>query len=276
MSRVIAAAFFAAAAFAGTSSQAAPGALSLDGVTVAPHLMMETMRYTKAPDPADGARVQLFLRNASKEVVAVDAASRLLFGGKAPADLLASGDWAWHDTPAAPQVGTLVLAPDTMTVWTFNGRRKPFGPGGTCALALGPEDAPWLAQDLAVAAPERWISAITFLGPEADVRPDTLVVHLANDAAAPLEMRGCRLWLPLDPKNPRVLAAQPPLANIAPFNGHKSIPAKDRGGFTAQTGPLPLTYAVVEVTAAADGKEFSLWGHLRVRKESFDISGGWV
>lgn len=275
-SRVLAAAFFAAAALAGIPSQAAPGALSLDGVAVAPHLMLDTMRYTKAPEPADGARVQLFLRNASKEVLTMDAAARLLFDGKAPGALLESGDWAWHDTPAASQVGTLVLAPDTMTVWTFNGRRKPFGPGGTCKVELGPEDAPWLAQDLEIAAPKQWISAITFLGPEADVRPDTLVVHVANDAASPLELRGCRLWLPLDPKNPRVLAAQPPLAEITPFNGHKSIPAKDRGGFTAKPGPLPLTYAVVEVTVASGGKELSLWGHLRVRKEVFDISGGWV
>ncbi|HRZ17030.1 MAG TPA: hypothetical protein P5141_05660, partial [Candidatus Hydrogenedentes bacterium] len=78
----------AVAAVVGAPCMAAPGALSLDGVAVAPHLMLDTMRYTKVPEPADGARVQLFLRNASKEVVTVDAASRLLFGGKAPADLL--------------------------------------------------------------------------------------------------------------------------------------------------------------------------------------------
>ena len=39
--------------------------LSMDGVTVTPHMMVESMRYLREPEPATGARVQLFLRNQS-------------------------------------------------------------------------------------------------------------------------------------------------------------------------------------------------------------------
>jgi hypothetical protein len=40
---------------------------------------------------------------------------------------------------------------------------------------------------------------------------------------------------------------------------------------------LPLTYAAVEVNLCSDsGEEFSIWAYVRIKKETFDISGGWV
>ena len=39
--------------------------LTLVGVSVNPHLMLDTMRYAKPPEPPDGALVTLFLRNDS-------------------------------------------------------------------------------------------------------------------------------------------------------------------------------------------------------------------
>jgi hypothetical protein len=74
-----------------------------------------------------------------------------------------------------------------------------------------------------------------------------------------------------------VLLPQPPLQSLKAFNGHAIIPAGDRGGFFVKTGPLPLTYAAVEVMLArAGGDVFSVWGYLRIKPEHFDISGGWV
>ncbi|NLV44178.1 MAG: hypothetical protein GXY07_06735, partial [Candidatus Hydrogenedentes bacterium] len=68
-------------------------ALSIAGMTVTPHMMVESMRYLREPEPAVGARVELFLRHDAQEggaPLVLDGKSRLLFDGKTPADLLAS------------------------------------------------------------------------------------------------------------------------------------------------------------------------------------------
>jgi len=213
---------------------AAFGEFELTGVTVTPHVMAEEMRYRKEPEPADGARVQLFLRNTSDTTIDVDETSRLHFDGRAPSTLLEERVWAWHDTPEA--AGGFVIPPDAMTVWTFNGRKLPFGPSGTIPLAFGPEGRPWLSRELAIRSPDCWLSAVTFLGPDDTVYPTSMVVHIANERDDPVTITSCRLWLPPDPMQPRVLLPEPPLPDLVPFNGHDAIPAGDRGGFAACEG----------------------------------------
>ena len=71
----------------------------------------------------------------------------------------------------------------------------------------------------------------------------------------PLTLRAMRLWLPASNAEFRVLRPQPWLTNLAGFPASLVIPAGEKGGFTVQTGPLPLTYCAVEVeTSGPDGK----------------------
>lgn len=254
--------------------------LGIAGVSVTPHVMADSMRYAKAPEPAVGARVQFFLRNdsaANAEPIAVNKDSRILFNGKTAAALLETRAWTWHDTPSAAPDEKVILPPGALTVWTLNSRTAEFGPGGRVRLEAGPETAPWLATETALEQPACWISAVTFFAPEAAIQPDAMIIHIANTLDTAVEIRSCRLWLPRDSKSPRALFAQSPLESVQPFNGHATIPAGDRGGFSVKTGPLPLTYAAVEVTLARSGGEpCSLWAYLRIKPERFDISGGWV
>lgn len=254
--------------------------LVVAGVTVTPHFKLDTMRYAHEPEPATGARVQLFLHHdaaSGSAPLIINAETRVTFDGKPPAELLASHVWSWHDTPAATPGETLELPPGAMTVWTFNGRTAPFGPGGRPHAEAGPPEKPWLSKDLLLDKPACWLSAVTFLGPESAITPDTLIVHIANAGEEPVKITACRLWLPADPQKPRVLFPQPPLSSLEMFGGMASIAAGDRGGFIVKTGPLPLTYAAVEVTLTRPGGETGvLWGHLRIKPERFDISGGWV
>jgi len=116
-----------AALAASPAQPPAPAKLELAGVTMTPHLRLETMRYRREPEPAGGARVQLFLRHAGKPGDApleIAAGSRLLFGGKPPADLFrldADGArdvrWAKRDrgveiADRAGQVAVYVATPD--------------------------------------------------------------------------------------------------------------------------------------------------------------------
>lgn len=252
--------------------------LTLAGVTVTPHLQLESMRYRRAPEPAVGARVQLFLRHAagSSSALEIGATARTLFGGKTPAQLLNERAWAWHDTPSAGNEA-YALPPDALTVWTFNGRTAQWGAGSRFALELGPADTPWLKTEVALEAPRCWTSAVTFLAKENATQPETMIVHIANETAAPMRIESCRLWLAANRQTPRVLLPQAPLKHLEGFNGRLTIPARDKGGFTVTTPRLPLSYCVVEITLAARGQQpFTLWSHLRIKPERFDISGGWV
>ncbi len=251
--------------------------LELAGVTVTPHVIAESMRYRAERAPVEGARVQLFLRNKGHEALSITPNTRALFDGQRALELIDTDIWGWHDTPSATPNETTGLPPEALTVWTFNSRTEPFGPGNVFVTEIGQQEAPWLKERLRLARPKQWISAITFLGPEDSVHPDTLVVHVANDSRKVHQIRAYRIWLPANPNAPRALFAGPWQSDIAGFNGSTLIPPRDRGGFVAKPGPLPLTYAAIEIELARGnhGTE-TLWAYLRIKPERFDISGGWV
>jgi hypothetical protein len=264
----------------GVLAMGATSTLELSGLTVTPHLQLESMRYRRAPEPPEGARVQLFLVHrveADAQPLKFGADSSLRFNRKTPAELLNTRAWAWHDTPAALPGGEFELPAGALTVWTFNGRKLPWGAGGRITLEFGPPENRWLLTNVTLSAPKVWISAVTFLAPENALHPDSMIVYLANESDESLNIRSCRFWLPRDPKSPRVMLAQAALTNLDCFGGKAGVPAQDKSGFAVKTPPLPLTYCALEIAVAGpDGKAFALWTHLRIKPERFDISGGWV
>ena len=148
------------------------------------------MRYRRARETNLAARVQLFVKGP---------ATATRFDGRTPAELLATNEWAWHD------LGTAVPVPEgALTVWNFNGRSSRWGVGNSFEL-----EADGLAKtSLRIAAPEQWISAATFLASDDSVRPDTIVLHLANESKQELRVTSLRLWLPKDGASWQVLWPQ--------------------------------------------------------------------
>lgn len=250
-------------------------ALELVGLSVTPHEQSPNLRYRRAPSPELGARVELFWRHnaASPLVMGPDFQAR--FDGATPAEWLRKGEWAWHDTPSARTNQTITLPPGTLTVWTFNSRATRWGTGTTHQIEI--PGAATQPIELTLAAPRAWLSAVTFLGSGPSVAPDRVVAHIANQTGQPLALRALRFWLPAGPAEFRVLHPQPWQTNLSGFPESLVIPPGEKGGFAAATGPLPLSYAAVEVeTRGPDGRASSLWAHLRIKREVFDLSGGWV
>lgn len=223
-------------------------AADLVGVSVIPHRIERSIRYRRPHDPDLAARVQLFIKGQ---------ATAPTFDGHTPAELLASKEWAWHD------LGAAVPAPkEALTVWSFNGKSSRWGVGRPFALrgnGLSSVDVP-------IQSPEAWISAATFLASDNGVRPDVVVIHLANESTRELKVHSLRFWLPKDSTTWQVLWAQEPLPVSA------EAPPKDKGYIKCRAPRLPLTYAAIEVSTNAG----SIWAHLRIKREAFDISGGWV
>jgi hypothetical protein len=251
--------------------------LELAGISVIPHVQSAQMRYRRDPDPGLGARVQLFLRNGSLEPLLLPGSAPVRFRSRTAGELLGTGAWTWHDTPSAWPSNDLVLPPGALTVWTFNSRGPDWGVGTSADLALERPGQPPLQIPFRIEAPGVWLSAVTFLAKQGGVVPDTLVFHVANQSAASIRLVSGRLWLPGADHAWRALRPQADFTRIEMFPASGVIPAGDKGAARVTTGPLPLSYGAVEVRIAdAAGQAATLWAHLRVKREAFDISGGWV
>ena len=252
--------------------------LELRGTAVIPHVQSTEMRYRREADFSLGARVQVFLQNESDQVVSLSPETTVRLRGHSPDELLQSDDWAWHDFPGAWTNQSLDLPPGALTVWSWNGKRAAWGTNTDADLEVKLPGASIRNRfRIEIARPQVWLSAVTFLGSATNPFPDSLIFHIANDLADPVRIEACRLWLPAGNPSWRALLPQPWLTNLVSFPADGVIPARDRGGASVATGTLPLTYTALEIRLRdAHNTTFSLWSHLRIKREWFDISGGWV
>lgn len=254
-------------------------ALSVD---VTPHVRSEVMQYRRGPAPGVAALVRLHLLNAGDEPVPLGPESRITVGGRTPAELLEAGEWAWHDFPDVWPEGGASLAPGEAALLTFNGRVDAWGPGSRHDLLIeDPSGTAILAEPVEIAAPASWLSAVTFLGDRASVVPDRMIVHVRNGSGSTLAVEEVRLrTAPIGDGGrvfPRRGAWSPGDGAVECLPGDGSVAAGDAACFIVRTGALPLTYGIVEVAGrTADGAPVLASARLRIRRESFDLSGGWV
>ncbi len=223
----------------------------LVGVSVVPHRIDTELKYRKPHESNLAARVQLFVQGP---------ATASTFDHQLPAALLETGDWAWHDLNAA-----LPIPEGALGVWSFNGKSSRWGVNNRFEVAaegLG-------TVDVAIDEPTRWISAVTCLRAdttEPTTQPNRMLVYVANSTDQPLQLRALQLYLPKDNTSWQLLWPRPAIPVDV------LIPAGEKGFIEVSTGDLPLTYAAVQV--ATDGNP--LWSHFRIKREQFDISGGWI
>ena len=251
------------------------------GITVTPQVRAPSLRYRGEVNTELGARVQLFLRNTNAPAAGTNGtffSNGVLFDGKEPQRLINDGDWAWHDTPSIWGEEETAVPPDTLVVWSFNTKTTRWGLGKQFNVEI--TDWQHIAKiqlPVMLTQPRIWLSAVTFLSSDGAAQPNQLVFHVANDSDKPMKLASVRLYLPESPDHWRLLRPQATALKLDCFPSNGTIPAGDKGGATVATQRLPLSYAVVEVMAEDNaGQPFSLWAHVRIKRESFDISGGWV
>ncbi len=237
------------------------------------------MHYRKQTDFSLGAKTQLFVQNMSTSTISLKSNTDIRLRGQTPKYLLDTDEWAWYDFPDAWPDQTLTLPPKALTVWTFNGKHEEWGVDKRATLTITRSEREQTVThcQISLAQPQAWLSAVTFLGQQDTPFPNRLIFHVVNQTKTPLQVEACRLWLPETNATRRVLLPQPWHTNLDSFPKGGTIPAGDRGGAAVTTGPLPLTYAALEVRLRETGHEpVTLWAHLRIKREVFDISGGWV
>lgn len=253
--------------------------LRLEGVTVTPHMQSHEMRYRKKTDFSLGARTQLFIQNVSESTLSIKPDSDIRLRDRTPKELLDADEWSWYDFPDAWKDQPLTLAPKALTVWTFNGKREKWGVGKSAKMSikLSGKEGDTTKFRIPIERPKVWLSCVTFLGEEENPYPDRLIFHVANQTNNSLRLESCRFWLPENNSTWRVLLPQKWISNLETFPKGGTIPSGDRGGAIVSTGTLPLTYTALEVRLRDyTNNPVTLWAHLRIKREIFDISGGWV
>ena len=249
------------------------------GMTVTPHVFASDLRYPEAQDPVPGARVEIFVRNsAPRGGTNRFFCNALRFGNEAPQKFMLDGLWAWHDTPSLWTEEETAMLPGSLAVWRFNTKAAPWGPGHKFPVTV--VDWQRIAQsewEVALNPQGVWFSSIVFTSHDGNVIPDAVTLHIANESAAQARFIGARLFLPETNDTYRALFPQPPFPEVARHPADGWIPAGEKGCFQARVGRLPLTYAAVQaILADGQGRQFAIWAHLRIKREVFDIGGGWV
>lgn len=252
-------------------ARSAAQSAELVAITITPHVQSENLRWRRPPNPQRGVRAELFLQNKSSAAEMLTATSGdVRFDGSTPAELTASQQWAWHDTPDVWGETGNTLPPDALTVLRFNTRIDRWGLGTTHQLEM-PGAA---AQEVSFAKPDAWLSAVTFLREKDVIRPTRMVVHVANQHTEPLRIKSCKLWLPASKATRHVFQRSEAVRTMTMFPADGVLAPGEKGGFLAQCDPLPLTYGVVEVKiTTAGGAARSLFTHVRIKGEQFDIGG---
>ena len=254
------------------------------GIQVTPHQFSDQMRWRRPPNAALAAKTELFVKNTTSSDLILSSTQPPTFDGKSPSQLLSDGDWAWHATPSSWGVKQVTLPSESLTVFSINGKSAAWGIETKHQMLIRPTgDASRNSMEFSIEQPVSWLSTVTFLSVnvkanESDsVRPNKFVVHVVNDGERPLQLLSVRLWLPKAGSSHHVFHAAHDFGQLDCFPSDGVISAKSKGGFTVICEPLPLTYTVMEVRVKPQGgKTESLWTQLRIKREVFDISGGWV
>ena len=246
------------------------------GVSVTPHQFSPNMQWRRAPNPELSARVEIFVQNQSDRPIQVP--SPIRFDDKTPEELLAEKSWAWHDT--ASKTG-FELHAGALRVLRWNGLDADWGAGTEHDVSLGAESSSKSPINLAL--PRVFFESITFHAAGShdgnnSMHPDRMLATIRNDLREPIRMVSCRLWLPQSNETFHTLYPKPIQRELKPYPEDAIVPAGEIGGIELDLGPLPLTYAAVEmvVRPIARDEEIHVWGYLKIRRSSFDISGGWV
>ncbi len=258
-----------------------PMPLELSGVIVTPHVRASSLQYENAPSTEMGARVELFLRNtapADSGTNGVATFNAVLFDGREPQRMILEGDWAWHDTPNSWPEEELNLPPGALTVWSFNTKSSQWGVGRQFPLTITDWQRLGRAEMPVSMAPQGvWLSSVVFTSSDQNSLPDTVLCHVSNQSAIPVSLVSGRLYWPKTNTQSHVLWPQPPFSQISTWPANGVIPAGEKGIIRVKTGRLPLTPAALQITMADPrGRRFTLWSSLRIKRESFDIGGGWV
>jgi hypothetical protein len=244
------------------------------GVHVVPHQFSSNLQWRKPPDVELSARVELFLQNKHNAPMSLNL-DQLLIDSLTAQQLLDTNAWAWHDFQHPK---SLELPPQSMVVLRFNGKNSNWRCESKHRISTAGSNND---QDFEMRSPSVWIEGVSFLKSNSDsggLYPSKMVASIRNTTYEDIRIGAVRLWLPKTNSEYRVLHPSPWYPMNETFPVDQRVRASSMGLLHLELDHFPLSYAAIEiqVTAAGDAMPKSIWAHLRIKPNDFDISGGWI
>lgn len=257
---------------------AVAGPLKLIGSQVIPHQQSEVMRYRRDPSPELGVRVQWMLQNLSENPVELSSETSILLRNATLEHWLDQGQLAWHDTPGAWPDKTIRLDPHSATVWEWNSIGDDWGIGTEVPVMIRDANSTLASFNFQISDPEIYLRSVTFLGSsETSPYPDRLIFHVANQSHESIQLLSCRLWIPDQPGEWQTFSPGSWRCLNQTFPASGQVASNDQGGAILAFDNLPLGYAIVEIKYQQGLLPAqSIMTRIRIKKETFDIGGGWL
>ncbi len=266
--------------------------LEIVGVDVTPHVCSRQLQYRQPPPVQLGALVRVVYRHS--EPAGASLPLQVKFNQRPPDEWMQSGAWSWHETPAnrGSDANPYELAPGAVDVLTFNAPAHEWGVGSEVQVQwTNARSGVTESTTLAIVPRTLTLSHVAFPTTDteaeirgdvpagiADITPVQVVAHVVNRGHASHRLERLRVYAP-DPDGQQAQGMRLVAERDASqgFRSSVQIPAKGRGWFWCQTGPLPLTHGLIELaTTSAGGESHSAWAHLRLKVDRFDIGAGWL
>lgn len=275
------------AAPAGPSAPETSFPLKVVGVTVKPHQMPDGIQFAYQGEQLPGGRVEIFIQNTApidsqkpEDTVNVHV---LQFNGNEPKRNVFNNAWSWEDTPSEWPENDTVIPPSALTVFSFNSLMPSWIEENSSFSMLFTD---WLnsrKNSLSATIPNRdvHLSSICFLSNGIDpLRPDSLVFYIENESQKVWKVLSVQIYQPYLTTSFRMMR---PIATLDHFNAYPPnkmvLPGQKMVAIAKTPGQLKLTSAVIKITLINPARTYetqTLWEHLRVRRESFDIGAGWI
>lgn len=269
-----------------------PLPLEIVGLSVTPHVYSREIRYGREPRLQGGSLVRLVIRHVDPG--ADPLALELTVSGRKPSELVANGEWSWHETPES--LGTpdrpYQLAPGAWDVFTLNGVSANWASGGRATLTLAaPRSGAREDFEFSLQPPPIRLTRVALLAADDpapdDVRlrlPERGVIHIENASSEAWRIVGVQSYVLRSDSvdgpggSARGYLPGPAAIEVRPFAGQGEIPPGQRGGATFRfTAAFPLARGLLAARLVdAAGTPLTLWAHLRFKVERFDIGAGWL
>ncbi|MBM3442216.1 MAG: hypothetical protein FJX89_05870 [Bacteroidetes bacterium] len=246
--------------------------LRVEGLHRVGHSIESEMRY-RVPHGAElSARYQLFIRNRATHPLTMAGNRSARINGISPDQWHAEGRLSWYRFPEQDTSFPSVIPTGALMVWQFNGKDTCWLRGGRFHLQTADLDT-----TLADTTPSTWIASLTCTGPADALLPSKATLHLVNDSDTEWQVDDMILWQPQSEGDWQFLFPGQPLRPSLTLPSHRRLRARGRCLLQFQSDRFRSVNTAIQLRLSdAKGARIELWAYMKLRKEAFDISGGWA
>lgn len=246
--------------------------LEIKGIKRVAHSIEEEMKYQQGHTRDLSAWYQMFFVNDSDQSLDISNDLRIEINHKTPDEWHKNGTFSWHQFPVSDPEFPKSIPPRAMIVGQFNGKNSDWLINGSYRFSM-------LSLDTTITDNEEPVKMTTavFTGGDKSIFSDELTMHLENQSGIELKVEEVVLWLPKPEQRWPFLYRSVVSVDLSSLPEGNAFLSGKKSLVQVKTGKLAQGPVVIEVHLKDKaGRSYRSWSFQKIKKESFDISGGWA